>query len=116
MKSETAIAGGVFMSGRSQAVRIPKAFRLDAEKVEIVKQGKDLLLKPVKKGRTLGWYAKGGGDVSGGLLRYRQAADVGGIREWSLMRKPEHFEARVREHENWRKVEEQKEKVANREK
>ena len=30
--------------------------------------------------------------------------------------KPEHFEARVREYENWRKVEEQKEKVANREK
>lgn len=37
----------VFMSGRSQAVRIPKEFRLDATEVAIRRQGDALILEPV---------------------------------------------------------------------
>lgn len=36
----------VFMSGRSQAVRIPNAFRFDTQEVSIVRKGASLLLTP----------------------------------------------------------------------
>ena len=35
----------VFQSGNSQAVRLPKEFRLDAEQVEIFRQGDDIVLR-----------------------------------------------------------------------
>lgn len=35
----------VFQSGNSQAVRLPKEFRLDAEQVEIFRQGNDIVLR-----------------------------------------------------------------------
>ena len=38
----------VFRSGNSQAVRIPKEFRLDGTEVEIRKQGRTLTLRPKK--------------------------------------------------------------------
>ncbi len=37
----------VFMSGASQAVRIPQAFRFDCETVSIRRQGESLVLTPV---------------------------------------------------------------------
>ena len=36
----------VFMSGRSQAVRIPKDFRFSTPEVTIVKRGESLILTP----------------------------------------------------------------------
>ena len=39
----------VFVSGRSQAVRIPKAFRLDTEEVYIERRGAQLILTPKPK-------------------------------------------------------------------
>ncbi len=39
----------VFVSGRSQAVRLPKAFRFDTEEVYIERQGKQLVLTPKPK-------------------------------------------------------------------
>ena len=39
----------VFMSGRSQAVRIPKAFWFDTERVEIRRRGQEVVLKPIAK-------------------------------------------------------------------
>lgn len=36
----------VFRSGNSQAVRLPKEFRLDVEEVEIVREGDALILRP----------------------------------------------------------------------
>ena len=36
----------VFMSGRSQAVRIPAAFRIAAPEVSIVRRGNSLVLTP----------------------------------------------------------------------
>jgi antitoxin VapB len=38
----------VFMSGRSQAVRLPKAYRVDAAEMTIERVGDALLLRPVR--------------------------------------------------------------------
>jgi antitoxin VapB len=38
----------VFKNGRSQAVRIPKEFRLDVDEVLIERKGKQLILTPRK--------------------------------------------------------------------
>ena len=37
----------VFWSGRSQAVRLPRAFRVDAGEVRIRRRGRALVLEPV---------------------------------------------------------------------
>lgn len=42
----------IFQSGNSQAVRIPKEFRLDTDVVEIFRRGDELVLRP--RPRTLG--------------------------------------------------------------
>ena len=39
----------VFRSGNSQAVRLPKAFQLDAKEVEIFKRGDEIVLRPKTK-------------------------------------------------------------------
>jgi antitoxin VapB len=37
----------VFWSGRSQAVRLPKEFRVDAREVRIRRRGKEIILEPL---------------------------------------------------------------------
>lgn len=37
----------VFQSGNSQAVRLPKEFRLNVDQVEIFRQGNDIVLREV---------------------------------------------------------------------
>lgn len=39
----------IFQSGNSQAVRLPKEFRLDAEQVEIFRQGNDIVLRQLPR-------------------------------------------------------------------
>ena len=39
----------VFMSGNSQAVRLPRKFRLDTDEVEISRRGDDLVLSPKRR-------------------------------------------------------------------
>lgn len=39
----------LFMNGRSQAVRLPKEFRLPGEKVSLRRVGDGVLLEPVKE-------------------------------------------------------------------
>lgn len=39
----------VFKSGNSQAVRIPKEFRLEVSEVEVFKRGNELILRPCAK-------------------------------------------------------------------
>jgi antitoxin VapB len=39
----------VFWSGRSQAVRLPKEFRVDSDEVRIRREGNSIVLEPVKK-------------------------------------------------------------------
>jgi len=36
----------IFQSGNSQAVRLPKEFRLNVERVEIMREGDALILRP----------------------------------------------------------------------
>jgi len=43
----------VFWSGRSQAVRLPKEFRLDTQEVRIRRHGDSLILEPVSE--DWGW-------------------------------------------------------------
>jgi len=38
----------IFQNGRSQAVRIPKAFRLKGNEVRITKKGEKLILEPLE--------------------------------------------------------------------
>ena len=40
----------LFQNGRSQAVRLPKAFRLPGTEVRISKQGDKVILEPIDKG------------------------------------------------------------------
>jgi antitoxin VapB len=42
----------VFMSGRSQAVRLPKEFRVSGNELTITKVGKSLVLTPIEAGWT----------------------------------------------------------------
>lgn len=44
--------GRVFMSGNSQAVRLPKELRLTTEEVEITPQGDGLFIRPTRPGMT----------------------------------------------------------------
>ncbi|MCF8028084.1 MAG: type II toxin-antitoxin system VapB family antitoxin [Desulfobacteraceae bacterium] len=39
----------IFKNGRSQAVRLPKDFRFECDRVKIKKQGKKVILEPVEK-------------------------------------------------------------------
>ncbi len=39
----------LFKNGRSQAVRLPKAFRFEGTEVTIRKQGEKVILEPLKK-------------------------------------------------------------------
>ena len=42
----------VFMSGRSQAVRLPKEFRVDASELTIRREGDSLVLTPISNDWT----------------------------------------------------------------
>mgnify|MGYP000235115266 CR=1 FL=1 len=37
----------LFQNGRSQAVRLPKAFRMEGKEVKISRQGKKIILEPM---------------------------------------------------------------------
>jgi len=41
------ITGKVFKSGNSQAIRLPKSFRLECDEVMITRSGNDLILHPI---------------------------------------------------------------------
>lgn len=41
----------LFMHGRSQAVRLPKEFRMPGQEVEVFRQGDDVVLRPLKRKR-----------------------------------------------------------------
>lgn len=43
----------VFQSGNSQAVRLPKDFRLEVEQVEIFRRGDEIVLRPVPENAAL---------------------------------------------------------------
>lgn len=50
----------VFKSGNSQAVRLPKQFRLDASEVEIFRRGDEIVLKAKAKGMATAFHLLAG--------------------------------------------------------
>jgi antitoxin VapB len=46
----------VFKSGNSQAVRLPKQFRLNAAEVEIFRRGDEIVLKEKKRGMATAFH------------------------------------------------------------
>ncbi len=42
----------LFQNGRSQAVRLPKAFRMEGKEVKISKQGNKIILEPIEASWT----------------------------------------------------------------
>lgn len=59
----------VFTSGNSQAVRLPKAFRVNSSTVEIERRGDEIILR--EKKRTVG-----------DILRQLPALGAGGTEDW----------------------------------
>lgn len=47
------ITAKVFRSGNSQAVRLPKAFRFDADEVEILRRGDEIILRKIERKGSL---------------------------------------------------------------
>lgn len=45
----------LFMSGRSQAVRLPKEFRFEGQEVRMTKIGNRVILEPVSISRVMPW-------------------------------------------------------------
>ena len=45
----------LFWSGRSQAVRLPKAFRMEGSEVRIRRHGNAVILEPIAKGIAKDW-------------------------------------------------------------
>lgn len=46
----------VFKSGNSQAVRLPRQFRIDAQEVEIFRHGDEIVLKARRKGMATAFH------------------------------------------------------------
>lgn len=96
----------VFMSGRSQAVRIPKAFRVDAERMTIRRRGESLVLTPVKKvdqwaaQREAIEMAKNDADL---VLAMPKRDEWEGYPRMGFGEPAGHFEGRVRKYEENRK-------------
>ena len=63
----------VFWSGRSQAVRLPKAFRLDTKEVTIRRDGEKLVLEPVEIMRDENGWPEAWWDLAGAAPEF----DVG---------------------------------------
>ncbi len=94
----------VFMSGRSQAVRIPKAFWLDADRVEIRRRGQEVVLKPIA--REDQWAAQREAIAmmkeKGLIFETPGEAEREGYPRMEFDESQEHFEARVRAYERKR--------------
>ena len=61
----------VFKSGNSQAIRLPKEFRLKVTEVELVRQGEDILIRQPKKVTLMDAYNAFAG-IAGRFLQGRQ--------------------------------------------
>lgn len=102
------VTTSVFMSGRSQAVRIPKAFRLDAERVEIRKRGQEVVLKPIAREDQWASLKEAIAMAQANDLTFEIPQDDGfeGYPRMGFDESQEHFEERVREYERWREEQE----------
>ncbi len=68
-----------FRNGRSQAVRLPKEFRFEGEEVSIRREGRSVILEPL---RRRGWprgYWQSWGNASRGLQEQEPLLPGGGL-------------------------------------
>ena len=67
MSEEVAYRGvaKVFWNGRSQAVRLPKPCRFDSQEVEVLKRGRDVILRPRGKDWDAFFDSPGRGSLPG---------------------------------------------------
>jgi antitoxin VapB len=62
----------LFQNGRSQAVRLPKAFRMKGEEVNVRREGDSVILEPIKKRSwPKGYWAR--------VARLKSALDLGDV-------------------------------------
>jgi virulence-associated protein VagC len=62
----------LFQNGRSQAVRLPKAFRIKGDEVSVRREGEAVILEPVKKRAwPKGYWAR--------VARLRRALELGDV-------------------------------------
>ena len=62
----------VFMSGNSQAVRLPKSFRFDSKKVEIERRGDEVILREKKQ-------------TVGDILKRLASQGMQPVQDWALV-------------------------------
>jgi antitoxin VapB len=75
----------LFWSGRSQAVRLPKAFRFDAEAVQIRREGRRVILEPI--GNRVDDIAAAEADaLAAAREAVRQGYASGDAEDWDLER------------------------------
>lgn len=82
--------GKLFWSGRSQAIRLPKEFRLSGYEVTIRRDGAKLVVEPKKEkvdamGRSVGWLERVRANAVPDFKRPRDAPPQ--KRDWSWMRR-----------------------------
>jgi len=74
----------IFQNGRSQAVRLPKEFRLPGKEVNISKQGNKIILEPIESSWEQ-WFLSFGQFSSDFMDKGREQPDVAQERDWSCL-------------------------------
>ena len=72
----------IFQNGRSQAVRLPKEFRLPGKEVNISKQGNKIILEPIENSWEQ-WFFSFGQFSDDFMAEGREQPDVAQERDWN---------------------------------
>lgn len=72
----------IFQNGRSQAVRLPKEFRLQGKEVRISKLGNKIILEPIESSWEL-WFSALGQFSDDFMANGREQPDQAQERDWS---------------------------------
>jgi antitoxin VapB len=73
----------LFQNGRSQAVRLPKEFRLQGKEVKISKQGNKIILEPIENSWEL-WFASLSQFSDDFMANGREQPEQPPERDWSV--------------------------------
>jgi len=72
----------IFQNGRSQAVRLPKEFRLSGKVVRISKQGNNIILEPIENSFEQ-WFASFGQFSDDFMATGREQPEQAQERDWA---------------------------------
>lgn len=73
----------IFQNGRSQAVRLPKEFRLQGKEVKISKQGNKIILEPIENSWEQ-WFASLTQFSDDFMTNGREQPELAQERDWSV--------------------------------